>query len=213
MSRECANLSRSVPKAAASRGPIALPAPGSDDVLVRALYSGISRGTETLVFGGGVPPNQYGVLRAEDVIAFEGPNGHKPWGPSDHFDVVIAARAPDGLAYLRSVEGIRWDREPEWAVFIARSWLVIVAIRRGDHVARGPADDPASVNGYLTDLHLDACALGILAAKRIPVIDHSKFSQRALHELVPLTAFDTVIVDSQTPRELIENLSSSGVNV
>lgn len=41
-----------------------LPDPGPDEVLVRSLHSGISRGTETLVFGGGVPPNQYGVMRA-----------------------------------------------------------------------------------------------------------------------------------------------------
>ena len=41
-----------------------LPEPAPDQVLVRTLHSGISRGTETLVFGGGVPPNQYGVMRA-----------------------------------------------------------------------------------------------------------------------------------------------------
>ncbi len=29
-----------------------LPEPGEDDVVVRTLYSGVSRGTETLVFGG-----------------------------------------------------------------------------------------------------------------------------------------------------------------
>ncbi|MFE1168376.1 dehydrogenase [Nocardiopsis sp. NPDC058789] len=43
---------------------VELPEPGPGEVLVRALGSGISRGTETLVFGGGVPPNQYGVMRA-----------------------------------------------------------------------------------------------------------------------------------------------------
>jgi threonine dehydrogenase-like Zn-dependent dehydrogenase len=37
---------------------------GSDDVLVRTLYSGVSRGTETLVFRGGVPASQYAVMRA-----------------------------------------------------------------------------------------------------------------------------------------------------
>ncbi|MBA3906024.1 MAG: zinc-binding alcohol dehydrogenase [Pseudonocardiales bacterium] len=38
--------------------------PGPDEVLVRALYSGISRGTEMLVFRGGVPPSQYALMRA-----------------------------------------------------------------------------------------------------------------------------------------------------
>lgn len=42
----------------------ALPEPGPDDVLVRAVYSGISRGTETLVFRGEVPASQYAAMRA-----------------------------------------------------------------------------------------------------------------------------------------------------
>ena len=44
--------------------PVTLPEPGSDEVLVRALYSGVSRGTETLVFTGGVPVDQYAAMRA-----------------------------------------------------------------------------------------------------------------------------------------------------
>ena len=36
----------------------------ADQVLVRALYSGISRGTESLVFRGEVPPSQYQAMRA-----------------------------------------------------------------------------------------------------------------------------------------------------
>jgi threonine dehydrogenase-like Zn-dependent dehydrogenase len=43
---------------------VALPEPGPDDVLVRTLRSGVSRGTETLVFRGGVPPAQYAAMRA-----------------------------------------------------------------------------------------------------------------------------------------------------
>lgn len=41
-----------------------LPAPGEGEVLVRTVYSGISRGTETLVFTGGVPPGEYERMRA-----------------------------------------------------------------------------------------------------------------------------------------------------
>jgi 2-desacetyl-2-hydroxyethyl bacteriochlorophyllide A dehydrogenase len=39
-------------------------APGASDVIVRALYSGISRGTEALVFNGRVPPTEYQRMRA-----------------------------------------------------------------------------------------------------------------------------------------------------
>jgi threonine dehydrogenase-like Zn-dependent dehydrogenase len=44
--------------------PVKLPEPGRDDVVVRTLRSGVSRGTETLVFRGGVPPGQYAAMRA-----------------------------------------------------------------------------------------------------------------------------------------------------
>lgn len=37
---------------------------GADQALVRALYSGISRGTESLVYRGEVPPSQHQVMRA-----------------------------------------------------------------------------------------------------------------------------------------------------
>jgi threonine dehydrogenase-like Zn-dependent dehydrogenase len=43
---------------------VMLPEPGPDEVLVRTLCSGISRGTETLVFRGEVPASQYAVMRA-----------------------------------------------------------------------------------------------------------------------------------------------------
>jgi threonine dehydrogenase-like Zn-dependent dehydrogenase len=41
-----------------------LPPPGPGEVLVRTLYSGVSRGTEALVWRGGVPESQYAAMRA-----------------------------------------------------------------------------------------------------------------------------------------------------
>ncbi|GGF32328.1 dehydrogenase [Aliidongia dinghuensis] len=43
--------------------PAPLAAPGPDEVLVRMLASGISRGTETLVYRGGVPVSQHQAMR------------------------------------------------------------------------------------------------------------------------------------------------------
>jgi threonine dehydrogenase-like Zn-dependent dehydrogenase len=43
---------------------VPLPEPGPGEVLVRALRSGVSRGTETLVFDGRVPAGQYERMRA-----------------------------------------------------------------------------------------------------------------------------------------------------
>jgi threonine dehydrogenase-like Zn-dependent dehydrogenase len=44
--------------------PVNLPEPGPDEVLVRTVRSGVSRGTEALVFRGGVPPAQHAAMRA-----------------------------------------------------------------------------------------------------------------------------------------------------
>lgn len=44
--------------------PVSLPARGADDVVVRTVRSGVSRGTEALVFRGDVPPDQYVAMRA-----------------------------------------------------------------------------------------------------------------------------------------------------
>jgi threonine dehydrogenase-like Zn-dependent dehydrogenase len=43
---------------------VTLPARAEGEVLVRTLFSGVSRGTETLVFRGGVPENQHASMRA-----------------------------------------------------------------------------------------------------------------------------------------------------
>src|SRR4051794_24038515 len=53
--------------AAPGRGEIrddTLPQPGPGDVRVRTLYTGISRGTEAIVFRGGVPPSEHQRMRA-----------------------------------------------------------------------------------------------------------------------------------------------------
>ncbi|NGO06326.1 zinc-binding alcohol dehydrogenase [Streptomyces sp. HC44] len=43
---------------------VGLPSPAEGEVLVRTLFSGVSRGTETLVFRGGVPESQRTAMRA-----------------------------------------------------------------------------------------------------------------------------------------------------
>ncbi|MDR6976223.1 threonine dehydrogenase-like Zn-dependent dehydrogenase [Streptomyces sp. 3330] len=43
---------------------VVVPDPAEDEVLVRSLWSGVSRGTETLVFRGGVPRSQHAAMRA-----------------------------------------------------------------------------------------------------------------------------------------------------
>ena len=65
--RRCSDDARAFWVASPGRGeirPETLPPPSPDDVVVRALYSGISRGTEALVFSGRVPPSEYERMRA-----------------------------------------------------------------------------------------------------------------------------------------------------
>lgn len=51
------------------------------------------------------------------------------------------------------------------------------------------------------------------AAKRILLVDHTKFEKRALYALVPLTDFDVVIVDYKTDSSHVERLRAQGINV
>jgi NADPH:quinone reductase-like Zn-dependent oxidoreductase len=70
-----------------------LAAPAEGEVLVRALYSGVSRGTETLVFRGGVPANQYDVMRAPFQEGdFPGPVKY------GYLSVGVVEEGPDELA-------------------------------------------------------------------------------------------------------------------
>lgn len=56
-------------------------------------------------------------------------------------------------------------------------------------------------------------ALIASSAKRILLVDHTKFDRRALHEIVPLTDFDLVIVDAWTSEEHVNRMRSRGINV
>jgi threonine dehydrogenase-like Zn-dependent dehydrogenase len=69
--------------------PATLCEPGPGDVLVRTLRSGISRGTETLVFRGSVPASQYTTMRAP----FQ--EGNFPWPVKyGYLSVGVVERGP-----------------------------------------------------------------------------------------------------------------------
>jgi len=51
------------------------------------------------------------------------------------------------------------------------------------------------------------------ARRRILYVDHSKFGNQALHALLPLTAFDAVIIDEGTAEEDLERLRKKHVNL
>ncbi len=70
----------------------ALPEPRPDEVLVRALRSGISRGTESLVLAGRVPPSQHATMRAPfQEGEFPGPVKY------GYLSVGVVERGPEDL--------------------------------------------------------------------------------------------------------------------
>ncbi|EFL36082.1 dehydrogenase [Streptomyces viridochromogenes DSM 40736] len=72
---------------------VVLPEPGEDEVLVRSLYSGVSRGTETLVFRGGVPVSQHTAMRAPFQEGdFPGPVKY------GYLNVGVVEEGPEALA-------------------------------------------------------------------------------------------------------------------
>ncbi len=71
---------------------VELAAPGPDDVLVRTRYSAVSRGSETLVFRGGVPPGQHARMRAPfQEGEFPGPVKY------GYLNVGVVEHGPPGL--------------------------------------------------------------------------------------------------------------------
>ncbi|KOV87384.1 dehydrogenase [Streptomyces sp. NRRL WC-3618] len=71
---------------------VELTEPGEGEVLVRTLWSGVSRGTETLVFRGGVPVSQYAAMRAPFQEGdFPGPVKY------GYLNVGVVEEGPDAL--------------------------------------------------------------------------------------------------------------------
>jgi len=51
------------------------------------------------------------------------------------------------------------------------------------------------------------------AEKKILVADSSKFTKNALYKVGPLTDFDLVITDSETPKTVLEQLADQDILV
>jgi threonine dehydrogenase-like Zn-dependent dehydrogenase len=93
---------------------VTLPEPGPDEVLVRTLHSAISRGTETLVFRGEVPVDQYAAMRAPHQEGdFPGPVkygylnvGVVEVGPSMLLGRTVFCLYPHQTAYVVPAEAV-----------------------------------------------------------------------------------------------------------
>lgn len=76
---------------------------------------------------------------------------------------------------------------------------------------------PAITDDICFHQHHDAAmvkkAMFDAAAKRILMVDHSKFTKRALHAHLRLSQFDAVIVDSGTAQDDVSRLRDKGIHV
>ena len=97
---------------------VALPEPGPGEVLVRTLRSGVSRGTEGLVFRGGVPQSQYDVMRAPFQEGdFPGPVKY------GYLNVGVVDRGPDELG------GAPSSVSPPQTAYVVPADAVAVSLR------------------------------------------------------------------------------------
>jgi len=75
----------------------------------------------------------------------------------------------------------------------------------------------AIINDVVFHQHLETLdtkrAMFDASNKRVLLADHTKFERHALHAMVPLRAFDAVIVDDGTSRMDIEHMRNKGINV
>jgi 2-desacetyl-2-hydroxyethyl bacteriochlorophyllide A dehydrogenase len=127
-----------------------LPLPSPTDVVVRAMYSGISRGTEALVFRGRVPVSEYARMRAPFQAGdFPGPIkygyasvGEVERGPKELKDRRVFVLYPHQTRYVvpaESVHPLPDDVPPGRAVLAANLETAIngvwdAAVQIGDRV-------------------------------------------------------------------------------
>jgi Zn-dependent alcohol dehydrogenase len=131
--------------------PVSLSDPGPDEVMVRTLRSGVSRGTETLVFRGAVPLAQYLAMRAPFQEGdFPGPVkygylsvGTVERGPPGLLGRTVFCLYPHQTAYvvpIRAVAVVPDDVPPSRAVLAGTVETAVNALWDaaplvGDHVA------------------------------------------------------------------------------
>ncbi len=143
----------------------ALHAPGDGEARVRTLASGISRGTEALVFAGRVPPSQHAVMRAPlmaGAFPFPVKYGYSAVGLTDagervfvlhpHQDIFVAPAAmciavPDAVptpravlaANMETALNVIWDAAPLVGERILVIGAGVVGLLTASLLARIPA--------------------------------------------------------------------------
>lgn len=155
-----------------------LPVPAAGEVLVRAQYSGISRGTEALVFNGRVPPSEYERMRAPfQVGRFPGPVkygyasvGRVEQGPVDLKDREVFVLYPHQTRYVVPVGAVHAlpDGVPPARAVLAANLETAI---NGVWDARPHVGDRVTVVGAGTVGCLIAWLVGGMVGCRVELVD------------------------------------------
>ncbi len=190
--------------AAPGRGEIraeALPALSAGDVEVRALFSGISRGTEALVFRGHVPVSEYQRMRAPFQVGdFPGPLkygyasvGRVERGPRELLDRHVFVLYPHQTRYVvpaSAVHVLPPDLPPQRAVLAANLETAV----NGLWDAHPQIGDRIVVIGAGTVGSLVAWLAGRIHGCNVELVDTNPQRASVARALgVPFTAPDSVL--------------------
>ena len=135
-----------------------------------------------------------------------------PLGPltvvSNFLSVINLLSGEPGLHLI----GLGGDYQPSYDAFLGLHTADMARRMRSDVLFMSTT---AVVGGHCLHRSQETIqvkrALMDTTAKRVLLLDHSKFERRAVHELAPLTDFDVVIVDPGTPEEVRDELHAAGV--
>jgi DeoR/GlpR family transcriptional regulator of sugar metabolism len=144
-----------------------------------------------------------------------------------HLARLLPQRAPLGVITHSAAVAAELAREPQISLTVVgglyHSWCdAYLGQMTVDAIRRIRADTFVMSTAAITD---DICffqtqdtiavkrAMFDSSAQRILYTDHTKFGQRALHALLPLTEFDVVIVDELTPDVHVDRLRRKGIEV
>ncbi|HUE85708.1 MAG TPA: zinc-binding alcohol dehydrogenase [Vicinamibacterales bacterium] len=181
-----------------------LATPATDEVVVRTVYSGVSRGTEALVFGGHVPPGEWQRMRAPFQSGnFPAPikYGYSSVGIVEHGPAELVGRAvfalyPHQTRYLVPVTAVH--RLPE-AVPPARAVLAanMETALNGMWDARPHVGDRVAVVGAGTVGCLTAWLASRIAGCRVELVDiNTRRAEAAAALGVPFADGETAVRDA-----------------
>ncbi len=200
-------------------------APGAQDVRVRAMFGALSRGTESLIWGGHVPPAEFERMRApfmDGTFPFPVKYGYATVGcvqagPADLVNKLVFSLTPHQTLFniaATAVVVLPAEVPAERAVLAANMETALNAVW---DAAPGPADRIAIVGGGVVGM-LVAYLCGHLAGADVTLVDinpaRAPVAQAlgvkfALAEQAPLNC-DLVIHCSGAPAGLTTALALAG---